>query len=1763
MFFCVNGTSTCFEHPQAGVTLNSSSSVSANNVNLGAGTYQIYVQTSGGTSARSAAFTVQSPPAPTISSYSFNTTPVANQNFNGSISGSGFISGIRVFFCVNATNTCYEHPQAGVTLNSSSSVSVTNVNLGAGTFQIYVQTSAGTSARSTTFTVQAAPAVVPTINSYSFNTAPTGNQNFSGTILGSGFISGIRVFFCVNGTNTCYEHPQAGVTLNSAGSVSVSNVNLGTGSYQIYVQTTGGSSSRSAAFTVAAATANPILAVTPTSGTLVTPFNFTGSNFTRSSGATLKVFRPDGSSAGGGRYSTDSNGNLSFIITSQASDPLGAWTFSLTDDGGKQASTTAQYTSTQSSGTDLVSFVADVTIPDNAQVTAGANFTKTWRLKNIGTATWTGYTAIFTPAPNNGNPSVNLNSSSASTVSVPTTAPGQTVDLSISMTAPSPGTYYSYWQLRNASGTRFGLQFYVKIRVVAKQNVALGFGTQTGRSGTNDSPPAKYQTNNDPVNTATGNYNYTSTDLRVPGRGMDIELSRSYNSQDGVVGPFGPGWSHSFNIYLANIGTSSATVHYSDGKTLDYLNQPTTNTFLSSYPGVYDVLTRNADGSWTLKKTDQRKYQFNSAGKLTAIQDRNNNQISLSYNGANLSQITDTVGRTFTFTYSGSLISTITDPAGRKLGFGYEPNSNLSVFTDANGNTNSYGYDNSHQLTKLVDGRGNNLLINSYGTNCPTGITTCVASQTNGRGNQWTFVYNGDGSTSVFDPFNKESKYVQDVNFNIEQTHDRNANTQFASGIANLHYDESNNRDQLSDQKGNFTAYVYDQNGNVLSRTDPTLTSRQAVYDANNNPKQITDEVGKTTQLAYDASGNLVQITDPLNNSSTTTYDSFGQALTVTDSNGNVTTRTYDAQGNVTSIKDALNNVTSYTYDIVGRRTSVTDARGRITRYTYDNNDNLLTVTDPLGNVTTYSYDANNNRISMRDARGNTTNYAYNENNLLIKETDPKGNFIQHTYDKLDRRVSTRDKRGNVTNFTYDNEGRVVSLTDALGNATSYTYDANGNKTQIIDAKGQVTRFTYDALNRLTKIEDALGNSIQKEYDPTGRLAKETDPRGNVTQFTYDAVGNLAQVKDAAAGSAKYGYDKNRNRITQTDPNNHTSNLAYDKLNRLLSTTDPLSHTVSYAHDELGNRLSQTDANGQTIRYSYDGDNRLISIAYPDNSTVQFTRDANGNVTRMVDSLGTSTYSYDELNRLTSYTDPFSKTIGYQYDENGNIVRLVYLDGKEVSYQFDANNRMTSLTDWAAKTTSYQYDSMNLLTKVTYPNGIVTSFTYDNAGRLTAKSDTGISSYSFILDRNGNRTSATISQPLGNRLQNTSLSYTYDAANRIQTAGATTFAFDNNGNMRSKTEAGATTNYAYDFENRLVSVSGASQYFYNGEGVRLQKIEGGKTTRYVVDTNHDLSQVLSETDANGVVKANYVYGLGLAYKVSPDGTHYYYHFDPIGSTIAMTDDAKTVVNSYAYDPFGSVTNRIEAITNPFQFVGRFGLMVEGRDLIYSRARYYSPSVGMFLSADPVDGITENTQSWNRYVYGYQNPLLNLDPSGAIVFSLGIGGEAGVFLGVTGQIALVSDGHGQHGFVVSGGNSASVQVGTAISGNISITNDDSITNLGGKSYSIGVSPGSKEYVGPGYNVGLLQDSNRNVNGITFGAGYGLSVGLGIGTTTTWGRVYSLNGWQYGLILSALGPLGEPLRAFDSAVKLGNSDLYSQMIRQAATPVQNPNAQRKCP
>lgn len=124
--------------------------------------------------------------------------------------------------------------------------------------------------------------------------------------------------------------------------------------------------------------------------------------------------------------------------------------------------------------TNRAEFVADVTAPDGSVYKVNTPFLKTWRIKNVGTATWTPeYQLVFVKGE-----------ALTTTKSVPltgTVGPGETIDISVMMTTPATtGRHQSFWQLRGVAGDLFGIgaeanvPIYADIWVVANQTGSNG-----------------------------------------------------------------------------------------------------------------------------------------------------------------------------------------------------------------------------------------------------------------------------------------------------------------------------------------------------------------------------------------------------------------------------------------------------------------------------------------------------------------------------------------------------------------------------------------------------------------------------------------------------------------------------------------------------------------------------------------------------------------------------------------------------------------------------------------------------------------------------------------------------------------------------------------------------------------------------------------------------------------------------------------------------------------------------------------------------------------------------------------------------------------------------------------------------------------------------------------------------------------------------------------------------------------------------------------
>ena len=131
---------------------------------------------------------------------------------------------------------------------------------------------------------------------------------------------------------------------------------------------------------------------------------------------------------------------------------------------------------------DWVQFITDVTVPDGTKYDPGATFKKTWRLKNIGTCTWTkSYSLVFDTGEQMGAPD---------SIKFPSEVkPGETIDINVDMTAPSKaGHYIGYWKFKNASGVLFGIGYnadrawWVEINVAESTtaNVVYDFTAKAG-----------------------------------------------------------------------------------------------------------------------------------------------------------------------------------------------------------------------------------------------------------------------------------------------------------------------------------------------------------------------------------------------------------------------------------------------------------------------------------------------------------------------------------------------------------------------------------------------------------------------------------------------------------------------------------------------------------------------------------------------------------------------------------------------------------------------------------------------------------------------------------------------------------------------------------------------------------------------------------------------------------------------------------------------------------------------------------------------------------------------------------------------------------------------------------------------------------------------------------------------------------------------------------------------------------------------------------
>ncbi len=221
-------------------------------------------------------------------------------------------------------------------------------------------------------------------------------------------------------------------------------------------------------------------------------------------------------------------------------------------------------------------------------------------------------------------------------------------------------------------------------------------------------------------------------------------------------------------------------------------------------------------------------------------------------------------------------------------------------------------------------------------------------------------------------------------------------------------------------------------------------------------------------------------------------------------------------------------------------------------------------------------------------------------------------------------------------------------------------------------------------------------------------------------------------------------------------------------------------------------------------------------------------------------------------------------------------------------------------------------------------------------------------------------------------------SMTYNADNSLVTLNSVGVTNDKGGNITCIGSSGCPQ-FAYDAMGHLSQVpfNGATLgYVYDDFGRRSLLIDGSvypPTFKYFLYDG--VNQVASWVNSSPISDFNtYLDGLGLDETFLNNSTNESFLRDALGSTVALTDSNRAVLDQYTYDPYGNTTDSLGISANPFMYIGR---EADASGLYYMRASYYSPGIARFMSRDPI-GLAGGI---NMYAYAGDDPIDFSDPTG--------------------------------------------------------------------------------------------------------------------------------------------------------------------------------------
>lgn len=809
------------------------------------------------------------------------------------------------------------------------------------------------------------------------------------------------------------------------------------------------------------------------------------------------------------------------------------------------------------------------------------------------------------------------------------------------------------------------------------------------------------------------------------------------------------------------------------------------------------------------------------------------------------------------------------------------------------------------------------------------------------------------------------------------------------------------------DQNGRALTTGYDGLGRVVAgwkadrpkATFPTSPSVSYVYSLSTTAASSIESisVGPSTNLVsyslIDGLGRSVQTQSPAEGGGAdvadTAYDAAGN---VSRTNSPYWTSSVSASGTlfVPTSESAIPSEALNEYDGAGRVTSSTiysfGTAHSVTTAAYKGSDET-DATPPGGGTPTSTFVNTLGQMKKlvqylssavdASATTETTLYAYGPQGSMTSMKDPDGNEWTWSYNILGQNTGASDPDTGATSTNYDEAGDVLSTTDARNVTLAYKYDSLQRKIE------------EDQVNTGSTPNTELASW---SYDPTGA-------KGKLASST-SYVGSTPGIAGAAYTETVAGYDD-----------------AYRALGQKIS--------IPTAAPAFGSSTPyETD-------YTYNAAGALATTKYQaagglPSETVKTSYDAFGNSS----ALSTTSTSYT----ITSYNPLGQVQQQYRTGSSGQASAATAFGYNPATNAVSQIETVSALagSSQIAENNNYTYDSAGNVTSIAMTSGILTSdtqcFRYDHVQNLTeawtpsnddctdAPSISGLGGaapywYTYAVDpATGNRTTET-RHGAGESGNDAVSDYHYPTAGSANPHGVQciqqTDCADGSTRAYSYDAAGDTTarpgeTISYDPEGKVSTINDGTNTqsnIYDANGNLLLQTDSATGTTFF-DGATELHVVSGSSSVSGerIYSAN---GAPVAERTSSAGsssnTLIWLVADAQG-TVNLEVNTSTGVLSYrAQDPFGNSRGGSPAWSDDRGYLHAPVSAFSG--LTQLGARVYDPTIGRFLSVDPVLEATNPLQN-NGYAYAQNDPITRSDPTGLLTSEQTVcsipGNECGIY-----------------------------------------------------------------------------------------------------------------------------------------------------------------------